>query len=95
MRLSERMRDVARGWRGMVGDNHDPDIILLAASTRMEIEADDVAGLEEALAEYENDETPRRRADAYEIRRLKRIVKYFNAGWDDIDDDYKSDAPGG
>ena len=35
----------------------------------------DVAGLEEALAEYENDETARRRADAFKIRTQAQTIR--------------------
>ena len=40
----------------------------------LEDEEKKVAGLEEALAEYENDETPRRREDAYAIRQLQEMI---------------------
>ncbi len=41
--------------------------------------ADEVAALEIKLAEYENDETARRRADAFQIRTLRQKVGRLRA----------------
>ena len=66
MKLSERVRQAA-----MLLSRFDQDHPI---TKNTYVLVGDVAGLEEALAEYENDETARRRADAYRMREMAREI---------------------